>query len=291
MNLDIVLQAVILGLLQGGVYALIASGLTLIYGVMKFVNFAHGEFVTLGMYLAYFTFRQLGFDPYLGFLPILVIVPLWSIFVFKVAIRPSMSHPAINQTLITIGLSTLMIGFIQLFWGTNMQSVRPDHARLVFDVASLRISFPRLLAFCVATALSAGMWWFMKSTRTGMAIRAVSQNAEAAKLMAINVDRIQELTFAIGLVLASIAGLLISTSYSIFPTVGIDLFLLPAFVIVVLGTMGNFMGALIGALIIGLVESLGGLFLGSSLRQLASLSIFIIILLVMPKGLFGGKTR
>lgn len=289
MNLEIVMQAIALGLLQGGVYALIAVGLTLIYGVIKIVNFAHAEFVTLGMYMAAFAFNQLGLLPYTAIIPIVLSVFMLGVLIERVCIRPAMRQAPINQMLITIGISTVMLGMMQLIWGADAQVVRVPFARSAVTIFDIRLTVVRLVAFSVAMILAVAFWYFLKKHRVGLAIRAASQNPDAALLMGIDTRFINSIVFGLGLALAALAGALISPSLSIYPTVGIDLYLLPAFVIVVLGTMGNFLGALIGALIIGIAEGLGGYMLGSSLKQLVSLSIFIAILLFMPRGLFGGR--
>lgn len=289
MSFDIMVQAVALGLLQGGVYALIAAGLTLIYGVIKIVNFAHAEFVTLGMYLAAFAFNTLGILPYTALLPIILVVFLLGAAIERLCIRPVMRQPPINQMLITIGISTVMLGAMQLVWGTDAQVVRLPFARSAITIFDIRLTVVRLIAFSFAMVLAFAFWYFLKKHRFGMAIRAASQNPDAAQLMGIDTRFINSIVFGAGLALAALGGALISPALSIYPSVGIDLYLLPAFVIVVLGTMGNFLGALIGALIIGVAEGLGGYLLGSSLKQLVSLSIFIAILLFMPRGLFGGR--
>lgn len=291
MKLEILLQAAVLGLLQGGVYALIAAGLTLIYGVMKIVNFAHAEFVTLGMYLALFSFQTIGLDPYVSVLVIVPIVFGIGLLIYQACIRPALSHPQINQMLITIGISTVVIGLMQIIWGPNMAVIRTAYAREAMSIGEIRVTYTRLVAFLIAMIVAIGFWIFLKRTKLGMAIRAVSQVPDSARLMGINVERIHMIVLAMGLSLASLAGALVGPIYFIYPTVGLDLFLLPAFVIVVLGTMGNFVGALIGGIIIGVVEALGGVMFGASLRQLASLSIFVLILLVLPRGLFGGRLQ
>ena len=289
MSFEILVQAAMLGLLQGGVYALIAAGLTLIYGVIKIVNFAHAEFVTLGMYMAAFSFNQLGILPYTALIPIVLAVFVLGALIERVCIRPAMRQPPINQMLITIGISTIMLGVMQLIWGADAQVVNVPFARSAVTVFDIRLTVVRLIAFSSAMVLAFAFWYFLKKHRIGLAIRAASQNPDAAQLMGIDTRFINSIVFGLGLALAALAGVLIAPSLSIYPNVGIDIYLLPAFVIVVLGTMGNFLGALIGGLIIGVAEGLGGYVLGSSLKQLVSLSIFIAILLLMPRGLFGGR--
>lgn len=288
MTLEVVFQAVLLGLLQGGVYALVACGLTLIYGVMKIVNFAHAEFLTLGMYLAISAF-QLGASPYLVAVFIFAAVAFLGAGLQRVLIRPALQHPQINQMLITIGLSTMMIGTMQLIWGPNNQVLTLAWSSAALEFGDVRLTYVRLISFAIAAIMAAAAWWFLKHTRTGMAMRAASQNPLSARLMGVDVMRVNMITFGVGSGLAALAGALIAPAFFANPTFGTDYFILSAFVIVVLGTMGNFAGALIGGLIIGVAEGLGGLFFGPALRQLVSLLLFVVVLLFLPRGLFKGK--
>lgn len=288
MTFEVILQAVLLGLLQGGIYALVACGLTLIYGVMKIVNFAHAEFLTLGMYLAITAF-QLGASPYMVALLIFGVVAVLGAGIQSVLIRPALQHPQINQMLITIGLSTMMIGAMQLIWGPNNQVLKLDWSGEALEIGGVRLTYVRLISFAAAALIAALAWWFLKHTRTGMAMRAASQNPQSARLMGIEVMRVNMITFGVGTGLAAMAGVLIAPAFFANPTFGTDYFILPAFVIVVLGTMGNFAGALIGGLVIGVAEGLGGLVFGPALRQLVSLLLFVVVLLFLPRGLFKGK--
>jgi branched-chain amino acid transport system permease protein len=288
MSLEVLLQSIMLGLLQGGVYALVACGLTLIYGVMKVVNFAHAEFLTLGMYLAIAAFN-LGASPYVVAIFIFGAVAVLGAAAQALFIRPALAHPQINQMLITIGLSTMMMGAMQWIWGPNNQVLKLAWSGEAFEIGSLRLTYVRLIAFGIAALIAGVAWWFLKHTRTGMAMRAASQNPQAARLMGIEVARVNLITFGAGAGLAALAGVLIAPAFFVNPSFGSDYFILPAFVIVVLGTMGNFAGALIGGLIIGVAEGLGGLVFGPALRQLVSLVLFVVVLLFLPKGLFKGK--
>ncbi|MBI2460800.1 MAG: branched-chain amino acid ABC transporter permease [Candidatus Rokubacteria bacterium] len=289
MTAEILVQAMVLGLLQGGIYALVAAGLTLIYGVMKVVNFAHAEFLTLGMYLAFSAYTLLGVSPYLAAVFALGLVFVLGAAVQRTLIRPALRHPQINQLLITIGLSTMLIGAMQIIWGPRNYVVPLPWGRATLGLGDLRVTYTRLIAFGVAVAIAAGFWVFLKRARGGLAIRAAAQSPDAARLMGINVERVNLVTFGLGTGLAALAGALIAPVFFINPTFGIDYFLLPAFVIVVLGTMGNFVGAMVGGLVIGLAESFGGLLLGAALRQFASLAVFVLILLWLPRGVFGGR--
>jgi branched-chain amino acid transport system permease protein len=288
MSIELLFQSALLGLLQGGVYALVACGLTLIYGVMKVVNFAHAEFLTLGMYLAIAAF-QLGASPYVVALPIFAVVALLGAALQGLLIRPALKHPQINQMLITIGLSTMMIGTMQWIWGPNNQVLKLEWSSAALQLGDIRLTYVRLISFAAAALIAGLAWWFLKHTRIGMAMRAASQNPQAARLMGIDVARVNLITFGVGTGLAALAGTLIAPAFFANPTFGTDYFILPAFVIVVLGTMGNFAGALIGGLVIGVAEGLGGLLFGPALRQLVSLLLFVVVLLFLPKGLFKGR--
>ncbi|MEM8552045.1 MAG: branched-chain amino acid ABC transporter permease [Pseudomonadota bacterium] len=290
MNADILLQAAVLGLMQGGVYAIMAAGLTVIYGVMKVVNFAHGEFITLGLYLT-LTTSMLGLDPYATAPFVVAVVFILAAGIFRLSILPALDHPQINQMLITIGISFVIIGMVQLIWGANNRVVPLSWARDAVELGPVRLTYTRAIAFLTAMVVAGAFWWGLNKTRFGIAVRAAAQDPASARLCGINVRRAQLITFGAGAALAALAGVLMAPIFPMNPTIGVDLFLLPSFVIVVLGTMGNFPGALIGGLIIGTVEGVGGLLLGSSLRQLISLSIFVAILLVMPRGLFGGRSQ
>ena len=271
MSFEVLLQSVLLGLLQGGVYALVACGLTLIYGVMKIVNFAHAEFLTLGMYLAITAFH-LGASPYVVALLIFGIVAVLGAVLQVLLIRPALKHPQ-----------------MQWIWGPNNQVLTLEWSSAALQLGDIRLTYVRLISFVAAAVIAGLAWWFLKHTRVGMAMRAASQNPQAARLMGIDVARVNLITFGVGTGLAALAGTLIAPAFFANPTFGTDYFILPAFVIVVLGTMGNFAGALIGGLVIGVAEGLGGLLLGPALRPLVSLVLFIVVLLFLPKGLFKGR--
>lgn len=287
--MEVFLQSLALGLLQGGVYALVACGLTLIYGVMKIVNFAHAEFLTLGMYLAIAAWQGAGVSPYVSVVFIFALACGLGATAQALFIRPALKHPQINQMLITIGISTMMIGALQLVWGPNNQVLNLAWSGATLELGGLRLSYVRMIAFLAAVLIAAGFWLFLKHARTGMAMRAASQNPVAARLVGVSVQRVNLITFGVGTGLAALAGALIAPAFFVNPTFGTDYFILAAFVIVVLGTMGNFVGALVGGLIIGVAEGMGGLLLGPALRQMVSLALFVAVLLVLPRGLFRGK--
>lgn len=289
MSLEIFLQTIVNGLFTGAIYALVAIGLTLIYGVMLILNFAHGEFLMLGMYVAFWCFTLFGLDPYLS-------LPIAAVLIFGVGalIQRGMvqrvldSHP-LNQIILLLGVSTVLIGLVQFFWTAEPRAIRVPYETEVFVLMGLRFSIPRTVAFFGAMVISLALYLFLQYTKTGAAIRAVSQSRPGALLMGINVKFIYLLTFGLGAAVTAVGGVLLTPNYRMIPTVG-QPFAVIAFVVVVLGTMGNFIGAFLGGLIIGVVEAFAGFFLGGDVKIVASMLVFILILLFRPAGLFGGRT-
>jgi branched-chain amino acid transport system permease protein len=282
------MQTLVNGLFTGGIYALVAIGLTLIYGVMLILNFAHGEFLMLGMYIGYWLFTLAGMDPYLA-------APIAAILIFGLGAliqrgliqRVLSAHP-LNQIILMLGVSTLTIGLVQFFWTAEAKSIHVSYETAVLTLMSLRLSIPRMVAFFSSMFIALALFVFLKYTRTGKAIRAVSQSREAALLMGINVKYIYMLTFGIGTAVTAVGGVLLTPNYKMIPTIG-QAFGVTAFVVVVLGTMGNFIGAFLGGLIIGVVEAFAGFWLGGDVKIIASMLVFISILLFRPAGLFGKK--
>jgi len=283
-----ILQLAINGILLGGVYALISIGLTLIFGVMNIINFAHGEFLMLSMYITFWLFHLYGVDPYLSILLIMPLFFLLGIFVQRVIIQPILNAPHIAQIFATVGLSIVMQNAALLAWKADYRSIRVDYGISNIKVSGLIISFPRLVTFAIAIAIVMGLFIFLKETLIGKAIRATAQNARAALLMGINTKRIYYLAFALGTVCVGIAGGLLAPLYPTFPTVG-SFFVLIAFVIVVLGGMGSMVGAFLGGLLIGIVEVFSGFYIDLALKELFYFIVFISILIFRPSGLMGKR--
>ncbi|MDR3575302.1 MAG: branched-chain amino acid ABC transporter permease [Anaerolineaceae bacterium] len=288
MGFDIFMQTIVNGLFTGGIYAMVAIGLTLIYGVMLILNFAHGEFLMLGMYIAYGLFTYFKMDPYLA-APIaaVLIFGLGAIIQRGIIQRVLNSHP-LNQIVLLLGISTLIIGLVQFFCSANPLSIHVPYETSVIPLFGLRFSIPKMVAFFAALFISVALYLFLQLTKTGKAIRAVSQSRPAALLMGINVNYIYMLTFGLGTAVTAVGGVLLTPTYTIIPTAGAS-FSVIAFVVVVLGTMGNFIGAFTGGLILGVVEAFAGFYLGGDVKIIASMLVFILILLFKPAGLFGRK--
>lgn len=288
MDLEIFLQTIVNGLLTGSIYSMVAIGLTLIYGVMIIMNFAHGEFLMLGMYIAFMLFTLFGMDPYLS-IPIaaIVVFGLGALIQTGLIQRVLNAHP-LNQIILLLGVSTLTMGLVQYFLTAEPKVIRVPYETAVFTLGEIRFSVPRTIAFFFAMFSSLLLYLFLQKTRTGTAIRAVSQSRSGALLMGINDKAIYRITFGLGTAVTAIAGVLLTPNYRMIPTVG-QPYGVTAFVVVVLGTMGNFIGAFIGGLIIGVVEAFAGFFFGGDVKIVASMVVFILILIFKPSGLFGAK--
>jgi branched-chain amino acid transport system permease protein len=281
-----ILQLTINGVLLGGIYALISIGLTLIFGVLEIVNFAHGEFLMLAMYASYFLFQYYGIDPYLSLLIILPLFFLIGVAVQRATIQPILNAPPLNQIFMTVGLSLVLQNVALFFWTADYRTVKTNYSALTLRTGGLMISFPRLLAFLLAMGLIAALLIFLKKTYTGKAIRALAQERKAAMLMGINVYRTYQVAFGIGIACVGAAGAVLIPVYFVFPSVG-TLFVLIAFVVVILGGYNSLTGSLVGGLIIGVVEAFSGFFISPHLKEAIYFVIFILILLFRPTGLFG----
>ena len=283
-------QSLINGLLIGGIYALIAVGLTIIFGVMKIVNFAQGEFMMLGMYAAWMLFSSVGGSPYLLIVPVMVIMFVFGWFMYKLVINPIVGKGDTQFILLTVGLSFLLQNVAQILWTADYHTIETSIKTSSINFMDLSISIPKLIAFIVAIGLVIIMHIFLKKTDIGLAMRATSENSEVASILGVNPVKTYAMAFAIGSVLAGVAGVLLTPMFYIFPRVG-AMFNVTAFVVVVLGGMGNIKGALFGGLIIGLVEAFTGSFIALDLAPVGSFVVFLIVLLLKPEGLFGGGAR
>ncbi len=281
-----ILQLIINGLLLGGVYALISIGLTLIFGVLEIINFAHGEFLMLAMYGSYFLFQLYGIDPYLGMLIIVPVFFVIGVAVQRTTIQPILNAPPLNQIFMTVGLSMVLQNAALFFWTADYRTVKTGYSALTLKTSGLIISFPRLTAFLLAMAIIAALLVYLKKTYTGKSIRALAQDRKAAMLMGINVYRTYQIAFGIGIACVGAAGAMLIPVYFVFPSVG-ALFVLIAFVVVILGGYNSLTGALVGGLIIGVVEAFSGFLISPHLKEAVYFVIFILILLFRPAGIFG----
>src|SRR5512146_2969676 len=283
------LQSVLSGVLVGGVYALVGIGLTLVFGVMRIINFAHGELVMLGMYATWILFTRLGWDPYLSILVVAPLLFLWGAALQVTVVERVLGALPENQILLTIGLGLVMSNAVMLRYTSDYQILTTSYSSSSFDLRGLSVSEPLLISFVITVAITAALVLFLLRTDTGQAIRATAQDREAAQLMGIDVQRMSVLTFGLGAALAGTAGALVSPTYYIFPQVG-SVFTLKAFVITVLGGMGSIVGATLGGVIIGVAESMSAVYISSGWKDVVVFVLFLLVLLFKPSGMFG-KSR
>jgi branched-chain amino acid transport system permease protein len=288
LNFDILFPSLLNGLTTGAVYALVALGLTLIYGVLHIINFAHGASLMLALYGVYLLNTRLGWDPYLC-LPLVVA----GMFALGYALQRGVINRAShgkdeNILLITLGLAIVMENLALLAFSGDTRTIDTPYTLRTVAIGPAMIALPKLIAFGGALAVAALLLWIVKRTDLGRAIRAVAKEKQGAKLMGIDVEHVYAMSFGIGLACLGAAACFLLPAYYVNPQVGSG-FVLVAFTIVVLGGMGSFSGALLGGLLIGVVESIGGLLFGDSLGQAGIYLIFIAVLLLRPQGLFGDR--
>ena len=283
---SVLVQVVVNGLLLGASYALVAIGLTLIFGVVRVVNFAQGEFLMIGMYLAFWLFFLGGIDPYLAVLGIAPFVFALGMLVQRTVIRPFLGAPSNALILVTFGLSIIMQNGALLVWKSDPRAVDTAYSSAALHVGDVSVSLPRLIILLVTLAIVIGLHVVLNRTYWGMAMSAVAQDRKAATLMGVNVHRVYMVAFGLGVGLEALAGGLLIPVYSVTPTTGAS-FTIVAFVVVVLGGMGNVFGAFLGGLIIGLVEALSGFFISPQLQGALYYVIFVVILVARPQGLLG----
>jgi branched-chain amino acid transport system permease protein len=283
-------QAVVNGLLIGGIYALVSIGVTLIFGVVKIVNFAQGEFVMIGMYISFFLANSFGIDPLLSLIVSMPVLFVAGVLLQHFLIRRVLGLGDMPQTFLTLALSLLLVNVALLLFTANYRTVQTPYSEMTIHIGALYVPVAKLIAFTVAMALSGVLWCFLHLTDLGKAMRAAAQNRDVAMLMGINPDRVFCVAVGIALALAGAAGSLLMPFYPAYPLVG-QVFVLMAFVAVVLGTLGNVTGALIASLMMGVAESLGVQFVGADSGLIVVFVMLLLTLALRPSGLFGGWAR
>ncbi|MEX0408302.1 branched-chain amino acid ABC transporter permease [Aquibium sp. LZ166] len=285
---SIIIPSLLNGLTTGALYALVALGLTLIYGVLHIINFAHGALLMLGLYAVYYLNTRLGIDPYVA----LLIVPpaMFALgYVLQRGIISRAGHGRDeNILLVTLGLSIIIENLALFFFRSDTRTIDTPYSFETVEILGAFLPLPKLVAFVGALATAALLWLLMSRTDLGRAIRALAKERKGARLVGIDTDHVFAMSFGLGIGCLGVAACLLLPSYYVSPQVGGG-FVLIAFTIVVLGGMGSFIGALIGGFIIGVVEAMGGLFFGESLGQLGIFVIFILVLIFRPTGLLGHK--
>jgi branched-chain amino acid transport system permease protein len=273
---------------MGAVYGLVALGLTLVYGVLHIINFAHGALLTLAMYAAYVAHGAFGLDPYVAMIPLAGLFFVLGYLVQRLVIGPASRGDDSNMLLVTLGLSIIIENAMLAIFRSDTMTIRVPYAMSMVELGDVLLSLPRLIGFGVTLLVALLLFVLMTRTDTGRAIRAVAKERTGAALVGIDVAQIYAVTFGIGTACLAIAACLLLPSFYVSPRVG-NAFVLVAFTIVVLGGMGSVTGALLGGLFIGVVESLSGLYFGDSLGQIGIFLIFILVLLLRPTGLFGAR--
>jgi branched-chain amino acid transport system permease protein len=279
-------QTVASGILTGGVYAMVGIGLSLIFGVMRIVNFAHGEFMAVGMYIAFALFRALHVDPYLS---LLVVAPagfLLGAGVERFLIAPIQNAAEHSLILMTVGIGLILSNALLLIFGAHPETIYTSYSTRTVRILSVTLSVPLLVSFALTVAVVAALFLVLTRTNLGRAIRGAAQNRDAAELQGVNTRFIQTAVFGIGIVLSMAAGVLLLPALYVFPTVG-STFTLKAFVVTVLGGMGSIVGAIWGGLLLGVVESVAAGLGATGYRDAFGLVAFLLVLLVRPAGLFG----
>ena len=284
----ILVPAVLTGLMTGAVYALVALGLTLVYGVLHIINFAHGALLTAAMFAAFFAYSLFGIDPYLA---AVILTPLYFALGYglqRFVIGPAAQGEDRNFLLVTLGLAIVIENALLYAFRADTRTINLPYAFNVIEIGNAFLAVPKVIAFGAVIVVALALWAMMQWTDTGKAIRAVAKEELGAELSGIDVAHIYAVTFGLGTACVAIAACLLIPAYYVNPTAG-DAFVLIAFTIVVLGGMGSIAGALIGGLFVGVVESLSSVLLGASLGQIGIFAMFIVMLLVRPSGLFGAR--
>ena len=281
-------QLIASSILLGGIYALMSVGLTLIFGVMRVVNFAHGEYLMLGMYLAFWGLTLWGLDPYVS---LLIALPLFlglGVLTYYLVMRGIIHTSHVVQIFTTVGLSIALQNVALVLWTGDFRFVRSPAADQTLRLAGAAFNLAQLIAFIIAIAATLAIFAFLRYTHVGLVLRATAQDREAATLMGVNTDRAHVLAFTLGIVCAGVAGVLSAPQFPTYPTAGLQ-FVLIAYVVVVLGGLGNMPGALLGSLIVAAVEVVGGHVVGLAWKEVLYFLLFIAVLLFRPAGLFGQR--
>ena len=285
---SIIAEAAANGLLTGAVYALVALGLTLVYGVLHIINFAHGALLTCAMFAVWGMATVFGVSPYVAILPLVLLFFALGYALQRFVIGPASRGRDGNVLLVTLGVAIILQNGLLALFSADPRSLDGDAAFDVVPVGPMLLSTPRLIGFAVAAIVALLLWLLLTRTDIGRAIRAVAREDLGARLVGIDVKHVFGVTFGVGCACLAVAAGLLMPTYTVNPASG-EAFVLVAFTIVVLGGMGSVPGALIGGLLIGVVESLSGLLLGDSLGQIGIFAIFILVLLFRPAGLFGAR--
>ena len=282
------LQAIINGLLIGGVYAVISIGLTLVFGVMSIVNFAQAEFLMIGMYVGYYAWMTLGIDPILGSPAAFCVAFVLGMLIQRFLIERVINAPEVAQIFLTVGLLIVLENLALVLFGSEFKSVRTGYQTMAISWSGLIIGVPYLVAFAVSGLVGILLWAFLRFTWVGQAMRATAQNGVAALSLGINVRRVRQVAFGLGVGLTALGGSVILPYYTASPTAGAQ-FVVLMFTVVVLGGLGSVLGAVFGGLVVGVIQSVSTLVMPIQLQNLALFVVFIAVLAVRPQGLLSTR--
>lgn len=286
--METLVQSLVSGVLTGSLYAMIGVGLTVIFGVMRIINLAHGEMVMLGMFGAYWSWTLWKIDPFVSAILWVPLLFVAGMLAYRFLVAPIVPGGELNTLLYTAGLSLLMANLALLLWTGDYRTLNLPYAVQPLRPLGIAVPVPLAIAFVLAALVTLGLYLFLARTDTGRAVRATSQDREAAALMGIDVDRIATITFGLGTALAGAAGVLLVPSLYLYPTVG-EILVVKCFVVVVLGGLGSIPGAIAGGVLLGLVESLGAVYVSVAYKDTIGFVIFLLVLLFRPQGLFGTR--
>ncbi len=293
-GMEILIESLLNGLLMGSIYGLTAVGLTIIFGVLKVINFAHGSILMVGMFVAYWCVTLTGMNPYLATLVVVPLMFYFGYFMQQIVIEPVFKaekdvREPITVIIVTTGVWYILDNLALMFFGAEYRVAQTSVTGKLFELpGEIYLTQAKVYGFIITFACSLLLFWFLKKTTMGKAIRATSLDRDAASLMGVNQYRIYRTAFGIGTACCGLAGCVLVPFYYVYPSVGI-VFDIRAFIIVVLGGLGSIPGAILGGIIIGVIESVGAMFMPSTWTELVIYGLFLLLLFVKPAGLFGSK--
>jgi len=288
MPLELVANVIIAGVLTGLVYGLMALGLSVIFGVVRVVNFAHGEMMTIAMYATTVLFAALKLDPFLALLPVAAAFFVFGYGLQKALINPFITRPEHSQFMLLVAVAIIMVNALLMAFGPDARNVQADYQLESFEIGKILVDKARLYAAGTAVLTAAALFWFFKKTLVGKAIRACADNYLGAKVVGLNVKHLYALTFGLGSICVAVAGCAMVMLVDVTPGLG-PYYTLLAFVIVIVGGLGSMGGALLGGVLIGVSEALAGLLIAPSAKSMFSFGLLILVLLLRPQGLLGRK--